>query len=196
MIETKADKTEVHALLNLKSNIKDTQTSMITCDIIHKQIKHLSVILTELVKNEYEKHTKTKEPYQASLGKCLNMLKQSVNVSQWINNFNPENITKEDLIMPQKLRNNNSLVNTSIETLYENPVQISIPKNLKKGLQKIDRSFAMSDLEHQLSKESKNILSTDQIDIYNVKELNKNAKNLKHYIAKKVSKNKNRKNPK
>ena len=61
MISTKVERSELVSLLDIKSNKVDTQTNMQAIDILHKQIKHLTVLLIEILRKEVMKHIKTQE---------------------------------------------------------------------------------------------------------------------------------------
>ena len=61
IISTKVERSELVSLLDIKSNKVDTQTNMQAIDIIHKQIKHLTVLLIEILRKEAMKHIKTQE---------------------------------------------------------------------------------------------------------------------------------------
>ena len=47
---TKVDKSELEAVINVKSNKNDTDIAMKGLDIIHKQITHMIVLIIEMIK--------------------------------------------------------------------------------------------------------------------------------------------------
>ena len=58
MLSSKIERTELEYVLDLKSNKVDTQSNMQAVDIIHKQIKHLTVLIIEILRKEVMKFMK------------------------------------------------------------------------------------------------------------------------------------------
>ena len=50
MISSKVDRDELTVLYDLKSNKLDMEMTMKSVDIVHKQVKHLVVILVEIMR--------------------------------------------------------------------------------------------------------------------------------------------------
>ena len=61
IISSKIDRTEMEYGLDMKSNKVDTQTNMQAVDIIHKQIKHLTVLVIEILRKDAMKFMKMSE---------------------------------------------------------------------------------------------------------------------------------------
>ena len=51
IIISKVDKSELEAVIDMKSNKADTDLALKSLDIIHKQITHMIVLIIELVKS-------------------------------------------------------------------------------------------------------------------------------------------------
>ena len=100
MMSGKVDRDELTALYDLKSNKLDTEMTMKSVDIVHKQIKHLVVILVEIMRLSVTAQSETK---QSKLNKKMYLLQQSISIGQWINEFDPENINTNDLKLPSEL---------------------------------------------------------------------------------------------
>ena len=60
MMSGKVDRDELTALYDLKSNKLDTEMTMKSVDIVHKQIKHLVVILVEIMRLSVTAQSETK----------------------------------------------------------------------------------------------------------------------------------------
>lgn len=58
----KIEKNEVLALLETKSNKQDTEVTMKATDVIHKQIKHIAVILIEILRKDLIKYEESQKP--------------------------------------------------------------------------------------------------------------------------------------
>ena len=58
---TKVERSEITSLLDFKSNKIDTKINMQAIDILHKQIKHLSVVLIEILRRDSLKLIKPKD---------------------------------------------------------------------------------------------------------------------------------------
>ena len=86
---------------------------MKSVDSVHKQIKHLVVILVEIMRLSVTAQSETK---QSKLNKKMYLLQQSISIGQWINEFDPENINTNDLKLPSEL---NVFQNYVSETLRE-----------------------------------------------------------------------------
>ena len=119
IIDSKADKSQMMSVLELKTNTKDTARNMQATDIIHKQIKHLSVLLIEILRHETEKYTKVKEPEHFHKSKWLAMMHQSLSVAEWINRFTPERINDSNLSVPKKIEDFHWLVTKSFNEMSE-----------------------------------------------------------------------------
>eukprot|EP00347_Sterkiella_histriomuscorum_P007561 403348445 len=100
----KVDKQELDKVMQVKSNKLDVEQALKSIDILHKQICHQIVLFIELLKllmnpsNSPQENQKTKEQ------KKMFVLSQAINVCKWINQFDPENINNEDLILPPELK--------------------------------------------------------------------------------------------
>lgn len=61
LISWKVELPEILSYLEQKSNVKDTEHSMKAIDVLHKQVKHLCVILIEVIRQEVARYTKWKD---------------------------------------------------------------------------------------------------------------------------------------
>jgi hypothetical protein len=111
----------------MKSNKKDTYSNMKAIDILHKQIKHLSVILVEILRKEAMEFSKAPDLEQTIKKNMFSVLQQGLHVAKWINKFNPENINTDDLILPRDLYDFQELVNEALGEIE----QKMVPKTLK-----------------------------------------------------------------
>jgi hypothetical protein len=121
MLSSKVERQEVLSYLENKSNIKDTEDSMRAIDVLHKQIKHLCVILVEIMRQEVARFT-TGGGADASKQKntALATLKQTLSIAKWINKFNPEReLVNSDLVLPKYLQNFQDLVNNTLNDITE-----------------------------------------------------------------------------
>lgn len=81
LLMQKADRKELDALNDLKSNKVDTEQTMKAIDILHKQITHIIVLFIESVKASIKNHVDNKKALQK---KRMYVLQQAVNVCQWV----------------------------------------------------------------------------------------------------------------
>ena len=113
----KIEKNEVLALLEFKSNINDTETNMKATDVLHKQIKHLIMLIIEVLRREVSKVSGNYHNEKAYKQECLMLLSQGFSIAKWINNFNPESIGPKDITLPKDLSDFNSLVDASLSEI-------------------------------------------------------------------------------
>ena len=108
MLMSKVDQVDLEAVINMKSNKADTDVAMKGLDIVHKQVTHMIVLVVELIKscmNSLSVHNDSdKTKHHKNL---MYILQQAVNVCRWINDFDPQNVNIEDLVLPNELRNLN-----------------------------------------------------------------------------------------
>jgi hypothetical protein len=126
-LTTKVEKSELVSIADMKSNKKDTYSNMKAIDILHKQIKHLSVILVEILRKEAMEFSKAPDLEQTIKKNMFSVLQQGLHVAKWINKFNPENINTDDLILPRDLYDFQELVNEALGEIE----QKMVPKTLK-----------------------------------------------------------------
>jgi len=112
MIDLKADKFEVIELRDLKTNKVDTENNMKAIDVIHKQIRHLIVMLMENFRVQVETENLTT---QTKINRMNIVLQQSLLLAKWITKFDPENINSYDLTLPADLKDFQDFVNQSME---------------------------------------------------------------------------------
>ena len=61
LMVNKVDRSEMELVLNLKSNKTDTNTNMVSIDIMHKHIKHLAVLIIEILRSKTMRYLKSEE---------------------------------------------------------------------------------------------------------------------------------------
>lgn len=101
IIKTKANKEDVERLQEIKANKQDIEQQMKAVDIMHRQITHLSILLTEVQKSIINEQNETAAAVKS---KRMFALEQIVNVTNWIHDFNPQNVNFMDLNLPKNLR--------------------------------------------------------------------------------------------
>ena len=114
MIEYKADKYLVSELSDAKANKIDTENNMKAIDIIHKQIRHLVIMLMENFRVQVDTDNATKH---TKLNRMNNVLQQSLLLAKWIIRFNPENINSYDLTLPEDLKVFHDYVTKSMDEI-------------------------------------------------------------------------------
>lgn len=103
LLDSKANRSEVINWLDLKTNIKDTNSNMKATDVLHKQLMHLSVLVVEILRSEADKYMKQSQSVHSQKNKSMMMLHLGLSVNKWINKFNPENINACSLVLPKEL---------------------------------------------------------------------------------------------
>lgn len=102
---TKVDKSELEAVIDMKSNKTDTDLVMKCLDIIHKQITHMIVLDIEMIKLNMNQMSLISDSEKTKHHKSLMyILQQAVNVCRWVNDFDPQNVNMEDLLLPNELK--------------------------------------------------------------------------------------------
>jgi len=98
---SKADNREIQKLQDIKTNKEDTEMSMRNIDILHKQVTHIIVLLTELVKTNLQQK---KESFASIQQRQMYILWQCMNVVNWVNLFNPQTVNTNDFKLPPELK--------------------------------------------------------------------------------------------
>lgn len=102
---TKVEKSELEAVIDMKSNKADTDMALKGLDIIHKQITHMIVLVIEMIKLSMTQMSLATDSDKTRHHKALMYtLQQAVNVCRWINDFDPQNVNIVDLVLPQELK--------------------------------------------------------------------------------------------
>lgn len=65
LMSSKVERAELTTALEIKSNKIDTNINMKAIDILHKQIKHLAVILIEILRDKTMKYMKSENSESA-----------------------------------------------------------------------------------------------------------------------------------
>ena len=60
LMETKVDKTELYEHIKMKTNKSDTEMQMKAIDIMHRMLNHISVIITDILKQQLNQQNETK----------------------------------------------------------------------------------------------------------------------------------------
>ena len=81
MLRNKADKSDVTHLMDIKSNKIDTENTMRSIDIMHKQITHIIVLLVEFLKTNVKGSKESEVKIQ---GKRMYILQNAMKVVNWV----------------------------------------------------------------------------------------------------------------
>lgn len=87
MVEGKINKEELMTLLNFKANKEDSKNNQKALEMLHKQSKHLIVLIIELIKQASTKYTNSEETRNAKESKLSSILKVALNIAKWMNSF-------------------------------------------------------------------------------------------------------------
>ncbi|CAI2361510.1 unnamed protein product [Moneuplotes crassus] len=87
MVEDKINKEELMTLLNFKANKEDSKNNQKALEMLHKQSKHLVVLIIELIKQASTKFTNSEETRNAKESKLSSILKVALNIAKWMNSF-------------------------------------------------------------------------------------------------------------
>ena len=106
--------------LGMKSDKSDTNTNKRISDILHKQIRHLTIMMIELLKNNLDRNT-IKVPDQEYINekKSKILFRQGLSIAKWINKFCPEDINEDIYEMPHNLQEFEKFVNNSLDEIGE-----------------------------------------------------------------------------
>lgn len=107
----KADRKELTRLVGAKVNKDDFADQMHAIDIMHRQIAHLSVLMLELSRLQLNEKNETKTAIRQ---KRMYMLDQIVNVVNWVQKFDPQNVNLPDFNVPPYLRQLDNLSRTAV----------------------------------------------------------------------------------
>ncbi|CDW74827.1 UNKNOWN [Stylonychia lemnae] len=88
-LESKADKVDVIEIRNTKSNKQDTENSIKWIELLHKYIKNVSVLQTEIAKQMQSSSTETE---QQRISKVEFLIGQCQRINNWIFKFDLNNI--------------------------------------------------------------------------------------------------------
>lgn len=131
--------------LGMKSDKVDSNLNKRISDILHKQIRHLTIIMIELLKSNLDKNM-IKVPDQEYINekKSKILFRQGLSIAKWINKFCPEDIKDEVYDMPNNLQEFDKFVNSSLDEIGE--YLFSHTRNLFK------RKNTKSDMTEELKK--------------------------------------------
>ena len=119
LIKSKIERSEVLSYLEVKSSKQDTQNTVNALDIMHRQLKHLCVIIIELLRQEVAKYTKNGETEQALQNKCLTTMYQSISIAKWIDKLDVKQPIGDDMGMPKELSNYQNLVMNTLDDISD-----------------------------------------------------------------------------
>lgn len=200
MIELKADRIEMNELLDAKGNKVDMVNNMKAVDIIHKQVRHLIILLMENFRVQVETENSNK---QTRLNRMNIVLQQSLLLAKWITKFNPENINSYDLTLPKDLKDFQEFVTQSMSEIaftnipsYKNKQALSKKANRlmtaertpKRNLLNFANQNAKARIISQFKKKIigdttwKNIVISDSPDKYKSARKHKKCRNLQILI--------------
>lgn len=89
MISDKIDKIELENLLEHKSNKTDMATNFKAIDIMHNQIKNISVTLLELITQLVNLESNVPDTENGIIIKKSQLLSNFKTIAKWIHRFNP-----------------------------------------------------------------------------------------------------------
>jgi len=119
LMRSKIEKSELFDYLDTKSNIKDTQANMHAIDILHKQLKHLCVIIIEILRQEVSKYTSNGDTILSKQNKLLTTMYQSISIAKWINQFDPEKADSDEIIFPKNLQNYQDIISNNLDDITD-----------------------------------------------------------------------------
>ena len=134
IIKQKANQSEIAQLQKQKANKHDSEQQMRALDIMHRQMTHLSVLLLEVQKQMLNEQNETTAQLKS---RRMFTLEQMVNVTNWIHDFNPQNVNFMDLNLPGNLR---TLDDYSRVALKEYPKQNRVVMGMQRNSTSIDVS--------------------------------------------------------
>ncbi|CAI2387263.1 unnamed protein product [Moneuplotes crassus] len=115
LLSSKVEREELVKCLKTKLNIEEHELAVQGLDTLHKQIKHICVILAEFIRQEISKYNKKSDSILENKKKIMTVMDQTVAISKWIDKFNPQ-VTK-DLSFPQSLQNFQHTVQENLDSL-------------------------------------------------------------------------------
>lgn len=146
-VNNKVEKGELMSLLQLKSNVQDTEINMKATDILHKQLKHVLVLLIEVFRKDLLKFEQNKKPKNSGKRDAQIILNQAVYIAKWINSFNPENINTADLKLPKELGDFQNFVNITMENIQNdesNSSSLRIRSRLRGSITEVTNNSRIS----------------------------------------------------
>ena len=90
IIHNKVDKLDLEEIKNTKSSKTDTEMAMRQIEILHRQLRQLSLLITQKFRSSIDRdgqetaHTKT--------NKKVALLHQALLISQWVSSFDPSSV--------------------------------------------------------------------------------------------------------
>ena len=147
MVQLKANAHDLQEMYELKSDKAETENNLNAIEIIHKQIKHLVMMVMEssrvLIETEYSNK-------QTKLNRLNNILQQSFLLTKWVMKFNPENNNPYDQVIPEDMNNFQDFMLKTMEEIpfsnvksYENKQALSKKINRKKTIERTPKSMLM-----------------------------------------------------
>ena len=113
-IDLKADKFDLNQIGNYKSNKVDTENNSKAIDIMHKQMRHLVIMMMENFRVQLETENLST---QTKINRMNVVLQQSLLLAKWVSKFDPENINSYDLSLPKDLNDFQEYVTTSMDEI-------------------------------------------------------------------------------
>ena len=71
-------------------------------DIMHRQVTHMVVLIIEILKQGIVTKTESETTRQQ---RYKFLLQQACSVAKWVNEFDPQNVNSDNLILPAELKN-------------------------------------------------------------------------------------------
>ncbi|CAI2358875.1 unnamed protein product [Moneuplotes crassus] len=103
-LDTKVEKSDLDKLLEGKSDINQMDTNTIALQVLHKQLKNIGILVFEILRKEFMKFEESKKIKNCAKREAKEILEQASNITKWINCFNPQNVNKEDFIIPNETK--------------------------------------------------------------------------------------------
>ncbi|CDW89243.1 UNKNOWN [Stylonychia lemnae] len=132
----KVDRQELQDIANQKSNKKDTELSLRWIDIIHKQLKQIAILITEILKQDLApSNTQTNLEHSKQNTKAF-LFQQALLISQWMSKFDSENINEyyDSQQMPSEVEAFEKYVQESLQNvdgLLLSPNNFNLNHNIK-----------------------------------------------------------------
>eukprot|EP00347_Sterkiella_histriomuscorum_P010846 403374700 len=152
IIASKVDRQELNEIFQNKSNKKDTELCLRWIEIIHRQIKQISILITEILKFDIEQLQNGQIPTgqgkvadnQVKNGKSF-LFNQALSMQQWMNKFDTANINEyyehgQNSLEPTDIKAFQKYANESlqnVEQLAFSPFNDIMNQNIKVKTRKI-----------------------------------------------------------
>ncbi|CAI2383872.1 unnamed protein product [Moneuplotes crassus] len=135
-LDKKANQIDIEELYDKKTDKADTECTQNSIEVIHKQIKHLVMMLMESCRVLMEAELSNK---QTKINKLNTILQQCFILAKWVSKFNPGCTNVFDLVMPDDMQNFQDFVKNAMEEIpFSNVKSYENKQALTKKIQRIN----------------------------------------------------------